>query len=89
MAAIHIKGYALVSTRYYQGEPSQYKWDNGSIELIVWLSKNRWKYFVRKIAYMRPLESSDKIVMQKMDTIGREAINQLNRNEKHRITDSN
>ena len=88
MALLQIQDYTLCSTDNYQNEPCRYRWHNGTLELIVWLTVGGWRFFVRKLDYMNDLDSWEKKQMQKLQRIGYLAINKLNKNEKRRITDS-
>lgn len=81
MSAIIIEDAALHPTHYLEGKPIRYTYRIGHIELIVWLTKGEWRFFVRKTAYMQPLDKYDKKVIDEFTSIGFKAINHLNRNK--------
>ena len=84
MSGIIIEDAALHPTHYLEGKPTRYTYRIGHIELIVWLTdrlNGQWRYFVRKTAYMQPLDKYDKKLMDEFTSIGIKAINHLNRNQ--------
>ena len=74
-----IKGYRLLATHYFQGIPKRYKYQNGRVELLVWYSGREWKYFVRRIAYLREEPDIETQMLKDLIPIGIEAVDLLNK----------
>lgn len=70
-------------SHYKDGKPIRYVHRIGEIELIVWLThegeEGQWRFFVRKIAYMQPIDKNDRKLMNEFTSIGYKAINILNK----------
>lgn len=72
-----IDDYRLLATHYYKGMPKRYKYQNGHVELLVWYSGRDWKYFVRRIAYLREESEIEKQMLKDLIPIGIKAVDIL------------
>ena len=77
MDSINIDNIGLSPSHYRKGNPIRYTTHLGDIELIVWLD-GYWKSFVRKTAFLRPIEKHEEPIIEEFRMAGIKACEMLN-----------
>lgn len=81
MDCINIDKIGLSPSHYQKGNPIRYTTHLGDIELIVWLD-GYWKSFVRKTAFLRPIEKHEEPIIEEFRMAGIKACELLNKSRK-------
>lgn len=74
----------IYETHSLNGKPIRFTHHIGDIELIVWLD-GYWKHFVRKTAFLRPIEPHEEKHIEELRVVGFNACKLLNSKIKKKL----